>query len=421
MMYLVLAFKKVGKEQYMAIRYQCPHCDTRFRISDQSAGRLIVCTGCQRSITVPSLSEAGVVLRQTSASYGQVTRTPKPPIDQVPVRRSPPSTQSDGRAYTSTVNCGRLLPSRLRLSKDSMLRPTFVAVCLFTYLAVPVLGDPPRKGDTKTGADPIAAHLLKDKEAYIAALKNAKEEMLNGFDKRYESVKNNRTLKVEAQLAQLETIEAEKQAFDESGTIPTLPGMKVAVSEYRTAIKKAKTQVKTVFEKAARAYLDNGDVKAAAAVLEEFKELPPWNHLDLGACQVIDDFVRLKSDEVIGTRESFDGPFEVTVVARTAGNNIRLHGPGGSSVIFNWENNPRELRVHLPAAAPVGTAAVLPLVPGNWYTLKWRATRSQVDVWVDGKPVYSQKGEFQLKTALIQVRSCEHVVDVRSLVARAVK
>jgi hypothetical protein len=66
--------------------------------------------------------------------------------------------------------------------------------------------------------------------------------------------------------------------------------------------------------------------------------------------------------------------------------------------------------------AEVGRTPVRPLVADTWYTLKWRATRSQVDVWVDGKLVYSQKGKFEFtKKAPIRVQSQEHVVDVKSL------
>jgi len=48
--------------------------------------------------------------------------------------------------------------------------------------------------------------------------------------------------------------------------------MKVGLSEYRSAQKKAETQCKAAFDKAAKAYRDKGDVKAAGEVLEEMKE-----------------------------------------------------------------------------------------------------------------------------------------------------
>lgn len=120
--------------------------------------------------------------------------------------------------------------------------------------------------------DSIAKQLLKDKEAFAAAQAKAKEDALKEFDAYYEKVKGNKALKIEAQLAQLEKIEAERKAFDESGVSSSLPGLKVAMSEYRTAQKKAEQQCKQAFEAAAKAYRDKGEVKAAVAVLDEMKE-----------------------------------------------------------------------------------------------------------------------------------------------------
>jgi hypothetical protein len=120
--------------------------------------------------------------------------------------------------------------------------------------------------------DAVAAELLKGKEAYVAALDKARDNLLKGFDKLYDLTKNNKLLKVDAQLAQLEKIEAEKKAFEENGVPPTLTGMKVALSEYRAAQRKAEFDCKAAFEKAAKAYRDQGEVKLAAATLEEMKE-----------------------------------------------------------------------------------------------------------------------------------------------------
>src|SRR5437764_10023750 len=75
------------------------------------------------------------------------------------------------------------------------------------------------KTDTKVD-DPTAAQLLKDKEAYIAALDKARDDMFKAFDKYYESVKGDKNLKIETQLMRLEKIEAEKKAFDENGVVP---------------------------------------------------------------------------------------------------------------------------------------------------------------------------------------------------------
>ena len=128
------------------------------------------------------------------------------------------------------------------------------------------------KKEPAAGDDPVAAQLLKDKEAYVAATEKAKADLLKAFDKLYDSVKNNKSLKIEKQLAELEKIEAEKKAFDEDGVPPASVGLKVAVSEYRSALKKAETACKAAFEKAAKSHRDKGDVKEAGLVLEEMKE-----------------------------------------------------------------------------------------------------------------------------------------------------
>jgi len=58
-------------------------------------------------------------------------------------------------------------------------------------------------------------------------------------------------------------------------------------------------------------------------------------------------------------------------------------------VIWNWEVNPRELRVH-HIDATLGTTPVTPLEAGRWYALRWVVTDREVSVFVDGKPVFNE-------------------------------
>ena len=51
---------------------------------------------------------------------------------------------------------------------------------------------------------------------------------------------------------------------------------------------------------------------------------------------------------MIQTKEFFAGPVEMRIVVRLPANDIRLAGPSGSSAIFNWGDNPQELRLHRP-------------------------------------------------------------------------
>jgi hypothetical protein len=150
----------------------------------------------------------------------------------------------------------------------------------------------------------------------------------------------------------------------------------------------------------------------------------PWNHMDLTNGQQIDDYVRIRLESQIVTKDAFTGPIDVTVVARTEGNNIRLFGPNGSCVIFNWERIQKELGVHLPDgenerlyAGSFVTRSFRPLAANTWYTLRWRLTASEVSVSVDGRQVFFQKGKFDLTAkSPIRIGASEHPVDVKSVV-----
>jgi hypothetical protein len=48
----------------------------------------------------------------------------------------------------------------------------------------------------------------------------------------------------------------------------------------------------------------------------------------------------------IFTRQSYSGPVQITVVARTDKHSIRLNAFNSGTAIFNWEVRPGELRVH---------------------------------------------------------------------------
>jgi hypothetical protein len=150
------------------------------------------------------------------------------------------------------------------------MRRRYVFPLLLAAFALPLAAQDPPK--TAADDDPVAAKLLADKEAYTAALEKARENLLKAFDRQYELVKNNKSLKLNLQVAALEKLEAEKKTFEESEKLPTAAQMKVAVSEFRTAQKRASDQCKVAFDKAAKAYRDKGDVKATAATLEEAKE-----------------------------------------------------------------------------------------------------------------------------------------------------
>ena len=74
----------------------------------------------------------------------------------------------------------------------------------------------------------------------------------------------------------------------------------------------------------------------------------PLDALDTSGAQLVNGAVRLKPEQSLPSRKHYSGAVEIDVVARTDARNIRLRGPRGSAVIFNWEQKPGELRVHRP-------------------------------------------------------------------------
>jgi hypothetical protein len=147
-----------------------------------------------------------------------------------------------------------------------------------------------------------------------------------------------------------------------------------------------------------------------------------WAHLIFTRANVQHDFLRIPPKSAISTKAAYTGPIEVVVVARTAKNNIRLYAFNGACVIFNWEVRRNELRVTRPdgglktgEGGSLATAKVQPLDANTWYTLRWLITGQGMEVYVDGKPVFSEKRAYNLSAELpVAVKAHESVVDVKS-------
>lgn len=151
-----------------------------------------------------------------------------------------------------------------------------------------------------------------------------------------------------------------------------------------------------------------------------------WDHLDVAQAVPMGDFVRIRPQKGalphVLTKQAYAGPIEVTAVARTAKNNIRLNAFDISTVIFNCEGKPGDFRVHRPLEpnGDSGTLAVskpVPLSPNTWYTLRWRITEDGMTVFVDGKEVFSEERRYDLSKARpVRVHALDSDVDVKSLV-----
>jgi WD40 repeat protein len=121
-----------------------------------------------------------------------------------------------------------------------------------------------------------------------------------------------------------------------------------------------------------------------------------WGHLNKTPTGVkeTDAFVSIEPKSWITTKKSYSGPIEITAIARTVHQNIRIHAFNGS-VIFNWELNPDQLRVHRPDNT-VATAPAKRLLANTWYSIRWRITENGMRIAVDGNLVFEEMSTYDL-------------------------
>jgi serine/threonine protein kinase len=161
----------------------------------------------------------------------------------------------------------------------------------------------------------------------------------------------------------------------------------------------------------------------------EPKPVGKWDHLDVSKGTIVEDYVRLKPGCTISTKQTFSGDIEITALARTAKNDIRLYAFNGACVIFNWALNPAQLRVTRPdgqlgkpESGSLATAQVQPLAPNTWYTLRWRVTSAGMKVIVNDKVVFSEPKQLNLSArGPVMVHTYDSPVDVKEFVVKEVR
>lgn len=264
-------------------------------------------------------------------------------------------------------------------------------------------------GDEK---DVVKEKLFAAKVTYDADIKQYRKLAGEWFDTREEAARKDGNKKL------VDQIKAERETFDESGTLPK--GVPAAVPQKAAGARKA---LEAAYTQAVKDYVKGKMDAEATAVekeLENFRRKEYWSHLDHSGAAVRGDHLRVSPYTTLPTAQKHSGAVEIVVVARTEAENIRLYAPQGAAVIFNWELNPRELRVcrpdgdNKPEAGSVATAKVIPLKPNTWYTLKWRLTDDGMQVSVDGKIVFEEQKRYDLSApAPVAVRAEKSNVDVK--------
>ena len=157
-------------------------------------------------------------------------------------------------------------------------------------------------------------------------------------------------------------------------------------------------------------------------LLAEDDGLPVWDVFDIPADQTGGGYIRLAERRDLRTPFDYDGPVDVTFVARTDSLNIRLFAHGHEAVIWNWEVNPQELRVTRPTGDSVGTKFT-PLAENRWYEFHYVITPQGTTIAVDGEVVFDERNNYAaIPRSPVGVYGARgSVVDVKKLVVKPLK
>lgn len=120
----------------------------------------------------------------------------------------------------------------------------------------------------------------------------------------------------------------------------------------------------------------------------------------VGGCQMTREGAVVKlsaptSDRsLVQTSFEFQPPFVVMMRATTDSTNLRLYYNAGM-VIFNWECNQQELRVHDPVTnATYSAPGKGYFEPGQMHDITWEVRHDGMRVLVDGEERFSAPGDY---------------------------
>ena len=219
------------------------------------------------------------------------------------------------------------------------------------------------------------------------------------FDKREEKARNDGNKKL------LDEIKFQRKLFDDEEEWPA-----DTPANLNKRLTKAKADVDAAMVSAIKECVKAKKDDDAAAVekdLIEFRKDVFWPALDLATAKVEikEGFIRMPANTRIASRKTYKGAIDITVVVRTASEDIRLNAHRGSCVIFNWPDNASELRITRPdrneeslESGTLATAKVTPLKPNTYYVLTWRLTPDGMAVFENGQRVFFEQKQYDLNT-----------------------
>jgi hypothetical protein len=109
------------------------------------------------------------------------------------------------------------------------------------------------------------------------------------------------------------------------------------------------------------------------------------------------------SDTRLMSSQTFQPPFVIRTRAKTDALNLRLYC-GNGEVIFNWERDLHELRVHDPLnGAQVGIHDQGLVSANEWHAIIWEVQTTGMNVFVDGRLRFQKRNDYRKLNARVGI------------------
>lgn len=118
----------------------------------------------------------------------------------------------------------------------------------------------------------------------------------------------------------------------------------------------------------------------------------------------------------LSTPCSFRPPVDITIVARAEPANIRIRY-AAEQVIFNWENDQKQLRIDGGPANGLHQPEAGAIPAGQYVAIRWLVTPSSQDIYVNGQLRFHHDGDYSHIDRPVSVYTAEgSTISVKSIV-----
>jgi hypothetical protein len=137
--------------------------------------------------------------------------------------------------------------------------------------------------------------------------------------------------------------------------------------------------------------------------------------MELQGAALVDGNLVLDANGKISTApKKFKPPVEITIEAKTDLNSLRI-GYAADQVIFNWENNPRELRIDGGPGAGNHRLGAGSIRPKKFATIRWVVTPKRQSIYVDGQQRLTHSGDYSEVNNPVIVFAVNSKITVKSI------